>query len=253
MGQLELFRTRELIRRFLPSGTLDIADVGGGPGVHAEWLAADGHRVHLVDPAPGHIETVRSLTPPIGSIEACLGDASSLPFADASMDAVLLLGPTYHLTQERDRIAAVREALRVARPGARVFAAAISRFASLFDGMRSKAVFDPGFRAIVEQDLADGQHRNPTVNPQWFTTAYFHHPDQLRKETTAAGLDVTHVLGIEGIAGWLRDLTADWDIPERRETILWAARETESEPTLSGMSSHLLLIGHRPADTPISS
>jgi SAM-dependent methyltransferase len=246
LTQLELLRTQELVRRFLPQGDLDIADIGGGPGVHAEWLAADGHRVHLVDPVPDHVETARALEPATGSIDAQLGEASSLPFADASMDAVLLLGPMYHLTDERDRLAALREALRVARPGAPLFVAAISRFASLLDGLGSKVIFNPEFRGIVEQDLRDGQHRNPTENPRWFTTAYLHHPDQLRTEATTAGIDVANVLGLEGITEWLRALSDDWDIPERRETIIWAARQLEAEPTLQGLSAHLLLIGYRP-------
>jgi hypothetical protein len=52
LPQLELLRVQELVRRFLPQGALDIADIGGGPGVHAEWLAHEGHRVHLIDPVP---------------------------------------------------------------------------------------------------------------------------------------------------------------------------------------------------------
>jgi SAM-dependent methyltransferase len=246
LPQLELLRTQEIVRRFLPPGNLDIADIGGGPGVHAEWLAEDGHRVHLIDPVPGHVEAAGALRPQAGSVGAQLGDASSLPFADASMDAVLLLGPMYHLTEERERIAALREALRIAKPGAPIFIAAINRCASLFDGLGSKAIFDPEFRAIVEQDLRDGQHRNSTENPRWFTTTYFHRPDQLRAEATDAGLAVAHVLGIEGIAEWLRILSDDWEIPERREAIIWAARQIETEPTLLGLSAHLLLVGHRP-------
>jgi SAM-dependent methyltransferase len=247
LAQLELLRTQELVRRFLPPGTLDIADIGGGAGVHAEWLAEDRHRVHLIDPVPGHVATARALSPKAGSIDAQIGDARFLPFKDASMDAVLVLGPMYHLTEEQDRIAALREALRIARPGAPLFVAAISRFASLFDGLGSKAIFDPEFRAIVEQDLRDGQHRNPSENPRWFTTTYFHHPDQLRAEAAEAGVDVAHVLGIEGIAESLRVLSDDWEIPERRETIIWAARQIEAELTLSGLSAHLLLVGHRPS------
>jgi SAM-dependent methyltransferase len=247
LPQLELLRVQELVRRFLPHGTLDIADIGGGPGVHAEWLAHDGHRVHLIDPVPRHVETAAALDTKCGSIEAQLGDASTLPFPDASMDAVLCFGPMYHLIEEADRIAALREALRVARPGGPIFVAAISRFASLFDGLGSKAIFHPNFRAIVEQDLRDGQHRNPTENPLWFTTTYLHLPEELRIEAAEAGLVGAELFGIEGITEWLRVLVDDWDKPERRETIIWAARQIETEPTLLGLSSHLMLVGHRPA------
>ncbi len=246
LRQLELVRTQQLIRQFLPQGSLDIADIGGATGVHALWLAEAGHRVHLVDPVPGHVEAARALQPSAGSIEAALGVAAALPFDDATMDAVLLLGPLYHLTETADRVAALREALRVARPGAPLFVAAISRFASLFDGLARKMLFEPDFRPIVEGDLRDGRHRNPTNHPGWFTTAYLHHPDGLRAEAEQAGLAVAAVFGVEGIADYLPSLDEEWDVPERRDAIVWAAEQIETEPTLAGLSSHLLLVGRKP-------
>ena len=123
-----------------------------------------------------------------------------------------------------------------------VFAAAISRFASLLDGLSREFLFEQGFRSIVEQDLRDGQHRNPDRRPHWFTTAYFHHPDELSAEATAAGLDCVEVVGIEGVAGWFRSLFNRWDDPSSREAILFAARAVESEPSLIGASTHLLMV-----------
>ncbi|MDL4821996.1 methyltransferase domain-containing protein [Actinomadura opuntiae] len=55
-GRLELWRTQDVLRRVLPAPPARVLDVGGGPGVHAEWLAADGHAVELVDPVPLHVE-----------------------------------------------------------------------------------------------------------------------------------------------------------------------------------------------------
>jgi 2-polyprenyl-3-methyl-5-hydroxy-6-metoxy-1,4-benzoquinol methylase len=50
LGQLELVRTREILRRYLPDRPLRVLDIGGATGVHAAWLAEYGHRVHVVDP-----------------------------------------------------------------------------------------------------------------------------------------------------------------------------------------------------------
>jgi hypothetical protein len=61
----------------------------------------------------------------------------------------------------------------VLRPGGIVVAAAISRFASLLDGLISGWLGDPEFDAIVERDLAEGQHRNPTNRPEWFKPPSF--------------------------------------------------------------------------------
>src|SRR5437764_3966057 len=90
--RLELVRVQEVVRRHLPAGPLQILDVGGGTGVHAEWLAADGHSVHLVDPVPRHVEAARALT----GVTSELGDARRLGAGDQSVDVVLLFGPLYH-------------------------------------------------------------------------------------------------------------------------------------------------------------
>jgi ubiquinone/menaquinone biosynthesis C-methylase UbiE len=121
-GVLERVRTQELIARFLPPAPAVVLDVGGATGVHAEWLADGGYEVHVVDPIEEHVAQGCRLP----GVTAEVGDARALMQGDASQDAVLLLGPLYHLLERRDRLSALREARRVARPGAPVLAAAIS-------------------------------------------------------------------------------------------------------------------------------
>ncbi|HEU5430890.1 MAG TPA: class I SAM-dependent methyltransferase, partial [Thermomicrobiales bacterium] len=168
---LELVRTRELLTRFLPSPPADVLDVGGGAGVYSSWLARLGYRVLLVDPMPLHVAQAQAAAAaqPDAPFAATLGDARALAQPDASADAVLLLGPLYHLIERADRVQALREARRVARPDGVVIAAAISRFASLLDGMQAGWLDDPAFIPIYTGGLRDGQHRNPTRDPRWFT------------------------------------------------------------------------------------
>jgi 2-polyprenyl-3-methyl-5-hydroxy-6-metoxy-1,4-benzoquinol methylase len=241
LGELELIRSQEVIRRHLPDRPLRILDVGGASGVHAEWLLADGHRVHLVDPVPEHVELALERLGHLDGFTAAVGDARHLDEETRSYDVVLLFGPLYHLTEERDRVGAWCEARRVAVGDGLVFAAAINRFASLFSGLAEGPLFDPRFRSIAEADLATGQHRNPT-GERWFTTAYFHHPDELAEEAAGAGLRIIELVGLEGLAGWEPQLEERWREPEGRETILFAARAIESEPTLLGLSTHLMAV-----------
>lgn len=244
-GALELARTRELLERYLPRPPAAVLDVGGGAGAYAAWLARRGYRVRLVDPVPLHVEQALAAAAdqPDAPFAAVVGDARSLAEADGSVDATLLLGPLYHLTERAERIAALGEARRVVRPGGRVVAAAISRFASLLDGLRQGWLDDPAAVRLVERDLRDGQHRNPERRPEWFTTAFFHHPDELRDEVAAAGLALEALLGIEG-PGWLID--GAWSDPRRRAGALRAARAVEREPSLLGLSAHLLAVARRP-------
>lgn len=247
LGRLELARVQEIVRRHLPTSAR-VLDVGGATGVHSEWLLDDGHTVHLVDLLPGHVARASERLGSVVGFTAQVADARALPLPDASVDAVLLLGPLYHLTDRADRLAAWREAHRVVVPGGVVVAMAINRFASLFDGLAQSYLFDPAFRAIVAQDLATGVHENPTGDPRWFTTAYFHRPEELPAEATEAGLVVRETVGVEGMGHWIKPLATAFDDGDaRRDAVLDTARVIEAEPSLLGLSPHLLTVATRAA------
>ncbi len=246
-SRLEWVRTQELLSRYLPAPSASVLDVGGGPGVYSGWLAEKGYRVHLIDPVPLHVSQAHALAEaqPMNGFTAELGDARRLPVAEATFDAVLLMGPLYHLVEQSDRLLALREARGALRPGGLLIAVGISRFASLLDGLRSNWLADPIFREIVEQDLRTGQHRNPEPErrPEWFTTAYFHRPEELAEEVQAAGFAVQAVVGIEG-PGWILSRQL-WDDVSRRAQLLDAARLAEQEPSLTGASAHLMVVAQR--------
>ncbi len=206
--------------------------------MYTAWLSRHGYEVHLIDPVPLHVEQARAA----GAVTATEGDARRLAWPDGSVDAVLLLGPLYHLTEREDRVGALREAARVIRPGGSVIAAAISRFASTYDGLFRGRLDEPDFEEIVERDLRDGQHRNPTRHPEWFTTAYFHLPDELADEVRAAGLSLLELVAIEGPAWLVPDLDVRLANPASRDHILRAIRRVETQPSLLGASAHFLAI-----------
>lgn len=246
--QLEQARTREMILRHLPPAPATIVDAGGGAGVYACWLAALGYQVHLIDPVAKHVEQARQASSrqpehPLASAE--IGDARALPHADHSVDAVLLLGPLYHLVEQADRLVCLREAHRVLRPGGFLWGAAISHFASLLDSLTHGFFDDPEFAPIVAEDLENGQHRNPTSNPMYFTDAFLHRPGELSRELLGAGFQVVSILPIEG-PGWLaRDFERLWSDPIQRDRLLAAIRKVEREPSILGATSHIMAIGRK--------
>jgi ubiquinone/menaquinone biosynthesis C-methylase UbiE len=251
-GMLEFVRTQEIVRRKIPPPPAVIWDVGGGPGIYSRWLAGLGYEVHLLDAMPLHVQQAKTASAsqpdhPIASIQ--LGDARRIPASDRSADVVLLLGPLYHLVEKDDRLASLAESVRILKPNGILLCAAISRFASAFDGMCRDFLADPVFLDIVKQDLDSGQHRNPTNHPSYFTTAFFHRPDELAREMAESGFVVDQVLGVEGPGWLLHDFDERWKGQEGRERILWLARALEAEPSLLGMSAHLLGIGRLPASS----
>jgi ubiquinone/menaquinone biosynthesis C-methylase UbiE len=249
-GELELVRTQEILNRHLPPPPSTILDVGGGPGAYATWLAGMGYEVHLLDPVPLHVEQAEQASQkqpefPIASIN--LGEARKLSQEDGSIDVVLLLGPLYHLTDANHRRAALSEAYRVLKPGGLLAAAAISRFASTLAGLIDDHLDDAEFRRIVQRDLTDGQHRNPTEKPSYFTTAFFHHPAELKEEIEQAGFALEAIMAIEGVAVFLGDLEERWRDPGRKEQLLEALQWLEDDPSIVGITGHLLAIGVKPA------
>ncbi len=233
--------------RHLPPAPAVIVDAGGGSGPYAFWLAGLGYEVHLLDPVPKHIEQATRISQSgrqsLASV--AVGDARKLHFGDGSVNAVLLLGPLYHLTEQTERLACLREARRVLKWEGVVFAAAISRFASLFAALHEELFGKSEFVPILERDLREGQHRNDTGNPLYFTTAYFHRPSELAEEIVESGLDLMEVLPIEG-PGWLaKDFDRLWASDEQRERLVRYVREVEKEKELLGVSAHLLAIAKK--------
>ena len=250
MFRLEELRSRELILRHIPPPPAVVLDVGGAAGAYAFWLAERGYEVRLLDAVPRLVDVARQrnahAAQPLASCR--VADARALPEADRSATIVLLLGPLYHLVEAHDRHAALREAARVLRPGGILVAAGIARWASALDGLAREILRDRDFARIVERDLTDGRHENPTDRLDYFTTAYFHRPDELRREVIGAGFEIEGLYGVEG-PGWiLPDLIERWDDPERREVLLKVARAFEAEPSVIGCSAHLLAVGRKPAE-----
>jgi len=125
----------------------------------------------------------------------------------------------YDAFAEEDRLARV------------VVAAAISRSASALAGLVRKLTLDPRFVEIRDRDLATGEHRNDTGRIEYFTTAYFHRPEELRAEFERAGFGDIQVLGVEGLGEWLTDFDERWADPALRYDVLDVARRLAAGPT----------------------
>lgn len=233
-GRLEMARVRELVAPLLaPHST--IVDIGGGTGVHAQWLAEAGHHVTVVDPVARHVEIAAQ----IPGVEATIGDARSLMLESNSCDAALLFGPLYHLESRASRVQALREAARVVRPGGTVFGAVIPRWAVYTDSTTTL----PDGASVPDEihRILDTGESHPQAH---FPGAHFHTSTELAAEMQEADLEVIELAAIEGPGGLPLEFVAQAD----DATIDAALTLVRAIGHLEGpreMSPHLMGIGRR--------
>lgn len=227
-GPVEFERTQSLLRaRIAPSSR--VIDIGGATGIHATWLAADGHEVVLVDPVPSQVARASA----VGSFTAETGDARDLRFDACSFDVALLFGPLYHLRSRPDRLRALREAVRVVRPGGLVFAAGISRFSALAAGML-RPVPEAANESVLDLiNTGDWDASGP------FPIAHLHTSTELEAELADAGLTAVESVCVEGPLGLALEHLDPGDEELHRAALL-AAERLGGVPGIKETGPHLL-------------
>lgn len=107
-------------------------------------------------------------------------------------------------------------------------------------------IADDHFAELAAQDLVDGQHRNPTGQRGYFTTAFFHHPDEIQTEVTEAGYNLQAAVAVESVGSFINNFDTLWENPTLRERLLQFIRAVESEPAVLGATGHMITVGRKP-------
>jgi SAM-dependent methyltransferase len=249
-GAIEFALTQHFLARYLPpSGR--ILDLGGGPGRYTIWLAQHGYQVVLADLAPELLAIARTQIAVAGvskQVEAIVeADACDLSrWPDASFDAVVCLGPFYHLPDPADRARAAAELARVLRPGGIAAIAFMPRYALL---RRTFALPDERSHLSdarwLERLLQHGIFENDV--PGRFTHGYGAQPAEIAPFFAQYGLQMLTLAASEGIAGDIQAEIADLIAPDSnlRDGVLGLLAQTATDPSILGMASHVLYIGQR--------
>jgi 2-polyprenyl-3-methyl-5-hydroxy-6-metoxy-1,4-benzoquinol methylase len=180
-GRLEFAVNRAWITRYLPAPPARILDIGGGPGRYSIWLAGRGYRVTLADLSPALLDVARAKSAEEGVqiaeiVETNATDLSR--FDDASFDAVLCMGPLYHLIDEADRRRVIQELLRVLTPGGHAFVAFLNRMQTLRVAVNQDIpFFTPYTFDIIKKYHDEGILDWPI--PGTFNLAYLYFPKDI--------------------------------------------------------------------------
>ncbi len=132
-GSVEFLTTMRYIERYLkPSAR--ILEIGAGTGRYSHALARQGYTVDAIELVAHNIAVFKKNTLCHEKVSIRQGNALDLSaFNDNQYDLTLLLGPLYHLYTQEDKRQAIREALRVTKPGGLVFAAYVISDGCLLD------------------------------------------------------------------------------------------------------------------------
>ena len=122
-GQVEYLTTMRYIERYLQPG-MRLLEIGAATGRYSLTLARMGYDVTAIELVQHNIDIFRKKMKPGDTVDLRQGNALDLSrFPDDTFDMTLLLGPMYHLKSNEDQTQALREALRVTKPGGLLYAA----------------------------------------------------------------------------------------------------------------------------------
>lgn len=242
--QLEHDLTWRYLNQYLPSQG-SILEVGAATGRYTLELAKRGHMLTAVDISVALMEKCRKRVADEGlerQVQLVLADARDLSnVADKGFDAVLLMGPLYHLVVEADRKVALKEAFDRLREGGVIFSSFISRFGILGDLLKKVPVWiedQPEVHSVLENG------KDPVDYPRGGFRGYFAQPSEIAPLHEQIGFNTLVLAGVEpaisaddesynNLQGKLRQQWLD----------LFYAISTEG--SILGASRHLLYIGRK--------
>jgi SAM-dependent methyltransferase len=235
--------TARYLDRYIADSTV-VADVGVGVGHYSERLARRGCHLHLVDVSQRLLDATVSrlreagLADQIASVHfASATEMSAL--SDGGCDAVVLLGPLYHLGDAGERCQAVREAARILRPGGLIFAAGINRITYLWDILHDAPDSIASRAAFFNRYMQDGNF-DPALEG-FPPTVHMATAAEFQGELNTAFAQVVFA-GTESFAG---KLGSQFLGASAASQVVWLdlVEQTGTTPEGLGITDHFLYIG----------
>lgn len=243
--QLERDLTWRYLSQHLPPGGA-VLEVGAATGRYSLELARRGFSVTAIDLSPRLVERAQEGAAEAGlehRLRFLVGDARSLNVVTQDrFDAVLLMGPLYHLVEKTDRETALLQAHERLHSGGLIFTAVLSRLGVLGDLLKRAPEWiedEPTVRALLNHG------RRPDDAPAGGFRGYFARMSEIVPLHEAAGFHTLTLASLEPV------ISADDESFNRlkghqRELWLDLLQSVGSDESIVGASRHVLYIGKKP-------
>lgn len=240
--------TLRALQAYLPPAPAHILDCGGGPGRYALELTRQGYSVTLFDLAAGNLALAEQKAAEAGLALAALAQGNALDltrFADDAFDAVLLMGPLYHLLERNERTQALCEATRVLKPGGVLFAAFLAPYAAHRDAA-IRYPEEPLLNSALYEEIERSGRLLPRSPDATAFSAYFAQPAEVQTLCRAAGLEMLTLLGVEGHVGINETGGVNSLSGPAWEWWVEANWRVAADPAIHGAVEHLLAVARKP-------
>lgn len=246
---LEFTINLHYIKQYLATSQA-VLDNGAGPGKYAMELAKLGYNVTLSDLTPKLVETAEQKASELGLTEQFDGfhvlNATHLDgIPDEKFDASLMLGPLYHLQKEEERVSAVNELFRVTKRGGIVCVAFQSRMRMAITSLQFPEYWKPNDSLeSISQFYGHGIFNHQDQGR--FTGAYYFNIDEIKPFMEESGFETLELIGSSSIGAMLNpEQKQHWMDRGEHEKLTDSLIALAKDPSILGISSHLLYIGRR--------
>jgi len=241
--RVEFELTKRALDKYIPPGS-SVLDVGGGPGRYSIYLAGKGHKVTLVDLSEKLVKQAIENSKNAGvTVECIRGNALHLDkiLPDRQYDAVLCMGPIYHLLEEAERKQAIDQCLARLKSGGTLFVSFISAYAPMLDCLKNYPQEIKKEKAQLIRYLYDGRYfKGPDDG---FTDAYFFNPTEIGNFMAGFRLHQIKIMATDPFG------TAEDKLLELSEDDFqcWIDlfEHVSANPEIWGCCEHLLYIGKK--------
>jgi len=243
--RIEFEMTKRMLDRFIPEGA-SVLDVGGGPGRYSIYLAQKGHDVTLVDLCEKLVEQAAKNSKEAGVVlKGCIqGNVLELSklLPGKEYDAVLCMGPMYHLLEENQRKEAINQCMGLLKKGGVLIVSFISAYAPIIDCLKAYPQDISRLKSRLLRYLEDGRHYS-TVG-EGFTDAYFFNPADIERFMSQFKLETLRIIAVEGLGALVEEKLMQ--LPEEDfQSWLDVFEAISSNPEVWGSCEHLLYIGRK--------